>query len=215
MMSDAGSDTPLKFKFEITSLILGSLQVLLALISALNIKSVPIEAVFSALVLLLLVVVVLRVRRAVSENAFFMSISGFVVAICIVFYANNIGHSDGNADYTRLPFVEALAFVDRPQGQSSGPNGRKDAFERAVVSSDRLVVEFIPDRSRQESKILNNRTVFYQFDPGERILVKICGQEQEIQTYPKDHAESKSSYQAIFAVPESEIGACLLQNGGI
>lgn len=202
-----GNVTEGKNKHDFMAYFLFAGEVALGIVGALNSQTIAIDVIFIVLLLGLGAIVTLHVFNHISDTELHYTIFGLIVALGISMYAFRQS-AVGTDEVIKVPYIQVEAFIDRQQAKNMPPNGKKDSFERTVNSEDRILIEFVPDKSRRDMKIMSNLAQFNQFDPGERVLIKMCGAEEYVQTFDKKHTDYKQYYILTIPIAETNLVSC-------
>jgi hypothetical protein len=113
-----------------------------------------------------------------------------------------------NKNATKVPLIQAKAFVDLRSVGIQPYDEKKGSFERYISRADNIMISFTPQTSKYQDSKLDNIAVFNLFEAGEKVTIKICDIEREIQTYPENDPRYSLSYDVVFPIAEEIFKRC-------
>ena len=117
-----------------------------------------------------------------------------------------------NKNATKVPLIQAKAFVDLRNVGIQPYDGKKGSFERYISRADNVMISFTPQTSKYQDSKLDNMAVFNLFEAGEKVTIKICDIEREVQTYAENDPRYSLSYDVVFPIAEEIFKNCTKGN---
>jgi len=106
-----------------------------------------------------------------------------------------------------FPYIRVEAFEDIDS------DGLRGLYEGLVSQEDSIAVRFIPQNSKPETKILDKRETFNNFNAGESVIISICGIDRAVKTPEAKDPNYKQAYELTIPIPKAIFDRCGLKGG--
>lgn len=166
-----------------------------------NISTDMIRFLLITIILFLAINIYLQNLAIIKKKNILLSLIGISLAsIVFIFIDKN--------EIRPYPRIQVEAFIDRLQAETGYPNGKKDLHEQYIRRERDIYISFIPSRSKFERVQFDQLADFYNFLPGEKVVVSLCGMEKDVMTHKEDDPDYENIYSVEFAVPSNIIDNC-------